>query len=120
MDGIVPQRAIGLLAQAAVAHTNMTPQQKRTYNNGLQSCMRKYLPLPPEPIALTVRPTALKTWKVETGDSCPVCLADLCDFPVARTACGHVFHADCIRACAKRTTKCPMCRANLALDRHRR
>jgi len=30
------------------------------------------------------------------GDSCPICLEDLIEYPVVHTACGHLFHAHCL------------------------
>jgi len=48
-------------------------------------------------------------------NKCPVCMDSIpAGAPVIRLPCNHVYHKDCIVPWLKRTSTCPVCRANLA------
>lgn len=53
-------------------------------------------------------------------DACAICtemFTDTVHWPIAKTACGHTFHACCLEACVRRASdggKCPLCRAALS------
>lgn len=50
----------------------------------------------------------------DTKESCAICHCALEDGPrVALTACGHVFHAECIRLAFEAKPQCPVCRVSI-------
>ncbi|KAF9421548.1 hypothetical protein HW555_002481 [Spodoptera exigua] len=51
--------------------------------------------------------------KETTFGTCPICLDELGDEPMASTICGHVFCIDCIHKYLKHEPKCPTCRKDL-------
>lgn len=55
----------------------------------------------------------LKKKTLDNGDQCSICLSKL--EPIGRalfqTACGHVFHFQCVKTCILTNQKgCPLCR----------
>ncbi|KAL6145973.1 hypothetical protein ACLB2K_056656 [Fragaria x ananassa] len=57
----------------------------------------------------------------EIGTECPVCLSAFDDGEEVRqlSVCKHSFHSTCINMWLKDHSNCPICRANIAVDRSR-
>ncbi|PYH99485.1 hypothetical protein BO71DRAFT_369134 [Aspergillus ellipticus CBS 707.79] len=68
----------------------------------------KVVPLTPENVKAL---QDLLQIRIESQDTCPICLDDL-DQPVI-TACAHAFDRSCIEQVIERQHKCPMCRAHI-------
>lgn len=53
-------------------------------------------------------------------ERCAICLEDREEGEVQTTHCGHTFHRGCLREWMRRSSTCPLCRAQLAVARRTR